>query len=72
MTSGETKALTRRTFIGKVMSLLLNMLSSLVMILEPHKIKSLTVSIVSPCICHELMGADAMKLKDACPLQEKL
>ena len=27
---------------------------------EPKKIKSLTVSIVSPCICHEVMGQDAM------------
>ena len=33
-----------------------------VMILEPHKIKSVTVSIVSPSICHELMGPDAMIL----------
>ena len=72
MTNGKTIALTRRTFIGKVISLLLNMLSRLVMaflprskrlliswqqspsavILEPKKIKSLTVSIVSPSICH--------------------
>ena len=29
-------------------------------ILEPRKIKSLTVSIVSPCICHEVMGPDSM------------
>ena len=73
MTTGKTKALTRRTFVGKVMSLLFNMLSRLVVtflpknkrlltswlqspsavILEPPKIKSLTVSIVSPSICHE-------------------
>ena len=72
-TTGKTKALTRRTFVGKVMSLLFNMLSRLVVtflpknkrlltswlqspsavILEPPKIKSLTVSIVSPSICHE-------------------
>ena len=70
MTTGETIALTRRTFVGKVMSLLLNMLSRLVItflprskrlliswlqspsvvILEPQKIKSDTVSTVSPSI----------------------
>ena len=79
MTTGKTIALTRWTFVGKVMSLLFNMLSRLVItflprskhlliswlqspsavILEPKKIKSLTVSIVSPCICHEVMGQDA-------------
>ena len=79
MTTGETIALTRWTFVSKVMSLLLNMLSSLVstflprrkhlliswlqspsaMILEPRKIKSATVSTVSPSICHEVMGSDA-------------
>ena len=82
MTTGKTIALTRRTFVGKVMSLLLNMLSRLVItfhprskrlliawlqspsavILEPPKIKSATVSIVSPSICHEEMGTDAMIL----------
>ena len=82
MTTGKTKALTRQTFVGKVMSLLFNMLSSLVItflpkskcllipwlqspsavILEPKKIKSVTVSIVSPSICHEVMGPDAMSL----------
>ena len=76
MTTGKTIALTRWTFVGKVMSLLLNMLSRLVIaflprskrlliswlqslsavILEPQKIKSLTVSIVSPSICHGVMG----------------
>ena len=75
MTTGKTIALTRRTFVCKVMSLLFNMLSRLVIafyprskhllmswlqspstvILEPPKIKSLTVSIVSPSICHEVM-----------------
>ena len=82
MTTGKTIALTRRTFVGKVMSLLLNMLSRLVitflprskrlliswlqspsaviLILEPAKIKSVTVSTVSPYIYHELMGPDAM------------
>ena len=82
MTTGKTIALTRRTFVGKVMSLLYNMLSRLVIaflprskhlliswlqspsavILEPPKIKSLTVSIVFPSICHEGMGPDAMIL----------
>ena len=82
MTTGKTIALTRRTFVGKVMSLLFNMLSRLViaflprskhlliswlqspsaMILEPPKIKSVIVSIVSPYICHELMGLDVMNL----------
>ena len=80
MTTGKTIALTRRTFVGKVMSLLLNMLSRLVItflprskrlfiswlqspsaaILEPRKIKSDTVSTVSPSISHEVMGPDAM------------
>ena len=80
MTSGKTIALTRQTFVGKVMSLLFIMLSRLVIaflprskhllnswlqspsavILEPPKIKSLTVSIVSPSICYEVMGPDAM------------
>ena len=80
MTTGKTIALTRWTFVGKVMSLLLNMLSRLVItflprskrfliswlqspsavILEPRKIKSATVSTVSPSICHEVMGPDAM------------
>ena len=82
MTAGKTIALTRRTLVGKVMSLLLNMLSRLVInflprskrlliswlqspsavILEPKKIKSDTVSTVSPSICHEMMGLDAMIL----------
>ena len=80
MTTGKTIALTRWTFVGKVMSLLLNMLSRLVIaylprskrlfiswlqspsavILEPRKIKSDTVSTVSPSISHEVMGPDAM------------
>ena len=81
MTIGKTViALTRWTFVSKVMSLLFNMLSMLVIaflsrskhlliswlqspsavILEPPKIKSVTVSIVSPSICHEVMGPDAM------------
>ena len=79
MTTGKTIALTRRTFVGKVMSLIFNMLSRLVtvshprskylliswlqspsaVILEPKKTKSVTVSIVSPSACHEVMGPDA-------------
>ena len=82
MNTGKTIALTRRTFVGKVMSLLFNMLSRLVItflvrskrllifwlqspsavILEPPKIKSDTVSTVSPSISHEVMGPDAMIL----------
>ena len=82
MTTGTTIALTRQTFVGKVVSLLFNMLSRLVttflpkskplliswlqspsaVILEPPEIKSATVSIVSPSICHEVMGPDAMIL----------
>ena len=82
MTAGKTIALTRQTFVGKVMSLLLNMLSRLVItflprskhlliswlqppsavILENKKITSDTVSTVSPSICHEVTGPDAMIL----------
>jgi len=82
MTTGKTIALTRQTFVGKVISVLFNRLSSLVIaflprskcllitwlqspsavILEPKKIKPISVSIVSPSICHEVMGPDAMIL----------
>ena len=82
MTTGKTIALNRWTCVGKVMSLLLNMLSRLVitflprskrllisglqspsaMILEPRKIKSATVSTVSPSTYHEVMGPDDMIL----------
>ena len=82
MTTGKFIALTRWTFVGKVMSLLFNMLSRLVItflprnkclliswqqspsavILEPIKIKSDTVSTVSPSIYHEMMGPGAMIL----------
>ena len=82
MASRKTIALTRRTFVGKVMSLLFNILSRLVIaffprskhlliswlqppstvILEPKKIKSVIVSIVSPSICREVMGLDAIIL----------
>ena len=86
MTIGKTIALTRWTFVGKVMSLLFNMLSRLAIaflpmskhlliswlqspsavILEPRKIKSVIVSIVSPSICHEVMGPDSMILVFEC------
>uniref|UniRef100_A0AC11DW13 Uncharacterized protein n=1 Tax=Ovis aries TaxID=9940 RepID=A0AC11DW13_SHEEP len=84
MTTGKTIALTRWTLVSKVMSLLLNILSRLVItflprskrlliswlqspsavILEPPKIKSDTVSTVSPSISHEVMGPDAMIFVD--------
>ena len=86
MTTGKTMSLTIRTFFDKVMSLLFNMLSRLVIvfllrskcllilwlqspsavILEAKKIKSVTVSIVSPSICHEVMGSDATILVFEC------
>ena len=86
MTTGKTIALTRWTFVGKVMSLLFNTLSRLVIaflsrskrpliswlqspsagILEPPKIKSATVSTVSPSICYEVVGLDAMILVSEC------
>ena len=82
MTTEKTIALTRWTFVGKVLSLVFDMLSRLVIaflprskrlliswlqspsavILEPQKIKSATVSTVSPSICHEVMGPDDMIL----------
>ena len=80
LTTRKTIALTRWTFVGKVMSLLFNMLSMFVIAFSPKeqesfnfiatvtvhsdfgakKIKSVTVSIVSPSICNEVMGLDAM------------
>ena len=82
MTTGKFTALTRWNFVDKVMSLLFNMLSRLIItflprskrlliswlqspsavILEPKKIMSLTIYTVSPSICHEVMGPDAMIL----------
>ena len=82
MTTGGKKALTWQTFIGRVISLLFNMPSRLVIVflprskclliswlqspspvtLEPKKVKSLTVYFVSPSICLEMMGQDAMIL----------
>ena len=82
MTTGKTIALTRWTFVGKVMSLLFNMLCRLVIaflprskrlliswlqsgtavIVEPKKIKPVTVSTVSPSICHEVIGPAAVIL----------
>ena len=80
MTTGKTIALTRWTFVSRVVNLLFNLLSRLFIaflprskhlliswlqspssvILESQKINSITVFIVSPCICHEVMGPDAM------------
>ena len=80
MATGKTIALARQTFVGKVMSLVFNMLMSFVIIflprskhlliswmqapssviLEPKKIKSVIVPIVSPSICREVMGQEAM------------
>ena len=80
MTTGKTITLTRQTFVSKIVSLLFNMLSRLVItflprskclltswlqspsvvILEPQKIKSVTVFTVSPSISHEVMGPDTM------------
>ena len=82
MTTRKTIALTKWTIVGKIMSLLFNMLSRLVIafllrskclliswlqspfavILEPPKIKSVTVSPVSPSICHGMMGPGTMIL----------
>ena len=82
MITGKTIALTRQTFVGKVMSLHFNMLSRLVIaflprnkcllisrlrspsavILEPKKLKSVTISIVTPSIYHEVMGLDTVIL----------
>ena len=82
MTTGKTIALTRWTFVGKLMSLLFNTLSRIVIaflprskylfilwlqspsavILELKKIKSVTVTIVSPSVCDEVLGPDAMIL----------
>ena len=91
VTTGKTVALTIQTFVGEVMSLGFNTLSTFVccqvclicclaflprskhllisrlqspsaVTLEPKKIKYVTVSIVSPSICHEVMGLDAMIL----------
>ena len=82
MTTGKTTAFTTWTFVGKVMCLLFNILSRLVIaflprsqhlliswmpspsavILGPPQIKFLTVAIVSPSVCHEVMGLDAMIL----------
>ena len=82
MMTGKPIALTKWTFVSKLMSLLFNTLSRLVItfhprskhlliswlqspsavILEPPKIKSDTVSTVSPSISHEVMGPDIMML----------
>ena len=82
MTTGKTIAFTRWTFVGKVISLLFNMLSRVAIIflprskhlliswlqspskviLEPQKIKSVTVSIVSPSICHEVVTQEDIRI----------
>ena len=82
MTTGKTIALTRWAFVGKVVSLVFNMLSRFglaflprskclliswlqspsAVILEPKKMKSVTVSVVSSSVCHKVMGPDAMIL----------
>ena len=82
ITTGKTIALTRWTFVGKVMCQLFNMLSSLVItfllrsrhlliswlqspsavIFKPQKINLVTVSFISPSICHEVMRQDAIVL----------
>ena len=84
MTTGKTISLTRQIFVGKVMSLLFNMLyrlaitffprskhlliswlqSQSAVILEPNKIKSVTVSIFSPSICHEVMGCHDLSFRN--------
>ena len=89
MTAGKTIALTRRTFVGKVISLLFNMLSRLVIaflprskhhlisrlqsppavILESRKIKSVIFFIISPSICHEVMGLDAWNAVVGCSIK---
>ena len=86
MTTGKTIALTSWTFVDKVMSLLLNMQSKLVItflprskhlliswlqspstvILKPRKIKSATVSTVSPSTCHEVMGLHVLQCTTLC------
>ena len=80
MITGKTIALTRQTFVAKMMFLLFNTLSRFVIvflqrskclliswlqspstvILEPKKVKSVTVSTISPSICHEVMGPDGV------------
>ena len=75
MATGKTIALTMWTFVGKVMSLFFNVIYMcqnfpskekaflnfmFAVILEPKKIKCVTVSTIFPSICHEVMGLDAM------------
>ena len=91
MTTGKTIALTRRTFVGKVMSLLFSMLSRLVItflprskkrlliswlqspsavISEPPKIKSDTVSTVSPSISQEVISRPCKPLRMLCGTEQ--
>ena len=89
MTTGKTIALTRGTFVGKVMSLLFSILSRLVItflprskclliswvqspsavILEPPKMKSVTVSIVSPSVCPEVIRSSGGFQLNSCHLR---
>ena len=82
MTTGKTIALTRQTFFGLLFNMLSRLViiflprskhlliswlqSPSAVILEPKKIKSATVSTVSPSICHELIGLGAMILVFEC------
>ena len=86
MTTGKIIALTIWTFVGKVMSLLFNTLSSFIIaflprskhiliawlqspsavILDPKRIKSVTISLASPSVGHIVMGPDAMVLVSEC------
>ena len=92
MTTGKTIALTRQTFVGKVLSLLFNMLSSSVItflprskhlliswlkspsavIMEPPKIKSVTVSIVFPSIFKQIFKCQQMRGVDMCAQCEQV
>ena len=72
VTTGKTIALSIWIFVSTVVSLLFNMLATFVIaflprsklqspstvILEPNKVKSVTASIFSASICHEVMGPD--------------
>ena len=69
MTTGKTITLTRQTSVGKVMSLLFNVLSRFVIAFLPRSkclliswLQSQSAVIVSASVCHELMGLDAMIL----------
>ena len=84
MTTGKTIALTRQTFVGKVMSLLFNMLSRLVITFQGVSVltswlqspsavilglKKIKSVTVSPSISHEVMGPDDLFAAGAKSLQ---